>query len=69
MIEHVTTAGVFSLDGQDFDVENNIWLIGAGRNGSRLSDRCSHRRACPRLHRRTPRLISPSPLDGEHMFV
>ena len=28
MIEHVTTAGVFSLDGQDFDVENNIWLVG-----------------------------------------
>src|SRR6266498_987848 len=28
MIELVTTAGVFSLDGQDFDVENNIWLIG-----------------------------------------
>ena len=28
MIEHVTTAGVFSLDGRDFDVENNIWLIG-----------------------------------------
>jgi glyoxylase-like metal-dependent hydrolase (beta-lactamase superfamily II) len=28
MIEHVMTAGVFSLDGEDFDVENNIWLIG-----------------------------------------
>jgi glyoxylase-like metal-dependent hydrolase (beta-lactamase superfamily II) len=28
VIEHVTTAGVFSLDGQDFDVENNIWLFG-----------------------------------------
>jgi glyoxylase-like metal-dependent hydrolase (beta-lactamase superfamily II) len=28
VIEHVTTAGVFSLDGEDFDVENNIWLIG-----------------------------------------
>jgi glyoxylase-like metal-dependent hydrolase (beta-lactamase superfamily II) len=28
VIEHVTAAGVFSLDGQDFDVENNIWLIG-----------------------------------------
>jgi glyoxylase-like metal-dependent hydrolase (beta-lactamase superfamily II) len=27
VIEHVTTAGVFSLDGEDFDVENNIWLI------------------------------------------
>ncbi|MBA2576366.1 MAG: MBL fold metallo-hydrolase [Euzebyaceae bacterium] len=24
----VTTAGVFSLDGQDFDVENNVWLAG-----------------------------------------
>jgi glyoxylase-like metal-dependent hydrolase (beta-lactamase superfamily II) len=28
VIEHVTTAGIFSLDGEDFDVENNIWLIG-----------------------------------------
>jgi glyoxylase-like metal-dependent hydrolase (beta-lactamase superfamily II) len=28
VIEHVTTSGVFSLDGQDFDVENNIWIIG-----------------------------------------
>jgi glyoxylase-like metal-dependent hydrolase (beta-lactamase superfamily II) len=27
-IELVKTNGVFSLDGQDFDVENNIWLIG-----------------------------------------
>ncbi|ASO19775.1 glyoxylase-like metal-dependent hydrolase (beta-lactamase superfamily II) [Actinoalloteichus hoggarensis] len=27
-IEHVVTSGVFSLDGQDFDVDNNVWLIG-----------------------------------------
>ncbi len=27
-IERVRTSGVFSLDGQDFDVENNIWLVG-----------------------------------------
>ncbi len=27
-IEHLTTAGTFSLDGQDFEVENNIWLLG-----------------------------------------
>ena len=31
MIELVTTAGTFSLDGQDFDVENNIWLVGDDR--------------------------------------
>jgi glyoxylase-like metal-dependent hydrolase (beta-lactamase superfamily II) len=27
-IELVRTQGTFSLDGQDFDVENNIWLLG-----------------------------------------
>lgn len=27
-IERVVTSGVFSLDGADFDVENNVWLIG-----------------------------------------
>ena len=28
MIETITTAGVFSLDGQDFEVENNVFLVG-----------------------------------------
>lgn len=27
-IEQVRTAGVFSLDGADFEVENNVWLVG-----------------------------------------
>jgi glyoxylase-like metal-dependent hydrolase (beta-lactamase superfamily II) len=27
-IEHIVTSGVFSLDGQDFDVENNVYLLG-----------------------------------------
>ena len=27
-IERVVTSGTFSLDGQDFEVDNNIWLIG-----------------------------------------
>ncbi len=31
MIGQVTTRGVFSLDGQDFEVENNIWLVGDDR--------------------------------------
>jgi glyoxylase-like metal-dependent hydrolase (beta-lactamase superfamily II) len=31
MIELVTTAGTFSLDGQNFDVENNIWVVGDDR--------------------------------------
>ena len=27
-IDRVVTSGVFSLDGQDFDVDNNVWIIG-----------------------------------------
>ncbi|NUP31550.1 MAG: MBL fold metallo-hydrolase, partial [Streptomycetaceae bacterium] len=27
-IELVVTSGVFSLDGQDFDVDNNVWIVG-----------------------------------------
>ena len=30
-IDHVVTSGVFSLDGEDFDVDNNIWIIGDDR--------------------------------------
>jgi glyoxylase-like metal-dependent hydrolase (beta-lactamase superfamily II) len=30
-IERVVTSGVFSLDGEDFDVDNNIWLVGDER--------------------------------------
>ena len=27
-IERVVTSGIFSLDGEDFEVDNNIWLVG-----------------------------------------
>ena len=27
-VEHLTTEGIFSLDGGSFEVENNIWLFG-----------------------------------------
>jgi glyoxylase-like metal-dependent hydrolase (beta-lactamase superfamily II) len=29
-VDRVRTRGIFSLDGQDFGVENNIWLVGDG---------------------------------------
>jgi glyoxylase-like metal-dependent hydrolase (beta-lactamase superfamily II) len=29
-IERLVTSGVFSLDGQDFDVDNNVWIVGDG---------------------------------------
>jgi glyoxylase-like metal-dependent hydrolase (beta-lactamase superfamily II) len=27
-IEHLVTSGTFSLDGQTFDVDNNVWFVG-----------------------------------------
>lgn len=30
-IDHGVTSGTFSLDGQTFDVDNNVWLIGDDR--------------------------------------
>jgi glyoxylase-like metal-dependent hydrolase (beta-lactamase superfamily II) len=30
-IDHVVTSGQFTLDGQSFDVDNNIWLVGDDR--------------------------------------
>jgi glyoxylase-like metal-dependent hydrolase (beta-lactamase superfamily II) len=27
-IDHLVTSGTFSLDGQTFDVENNVWVVG-----------------------------------------
>src|SRR5262245_22083882 len=27
-IDRVVTSGTFSIDGEDFDVDNNIWLVG-----------------------------------------
>ena len=30
-IDHVITSGIFSLDGEDFEVDNNIWIVGDDR--------------------------------------
>lgn len=30
-VERVITSGIFSLDGQDFEVDNNVWLVGDDR--------------------------------------
>ena len=27
-VDHVVTRGIFSIDGEDFEVDNNIWIIG-----------------------------------------
>jgi len=31
VIDHIVTSGIFSLDGEDFEVDNNIWIVGDDR--------------------------------------
>jgi glyoxylase-like metal-dependent hydrolase (beta-lactamase superfamily II) len=43
MIDHVVTSGTFSLDGQDFAVDNNIWIVGDEREVLVLDAAHDHR--------------------------
>src|SRR5690606_11931298 len=42
-IDHVVTHGIFSLDGQDFEVDNNIWIVGDDREVIVLDAAHDHR--------------------------
>ncbi len=42
-IERVVTSGVFSLDGEDFQVDNNIWIVGDDREVVILDAAHDHR--------------------------
>ena len=39
-IDHLVTSGIFSLDGEDFDVDNNVWIVGDDRECVVLD--CAH---------------------------
>lgn len=42
-LDHVVTSGVFSLDGEDFDVDNNVWIVGDDRDVVVLDAAHDHR--------------------------
>jgi glyoxylase-like metal-dependent hydrolase (beta-lactamase superfamily II) len=42
-IDRVVTHGIFSLDGQDFEVDNNIWILGDDREVIVLDAAHDHR--------------------------
>ncbi len=42
-IDRVITSGVFSLDGQDFEVDNNVWIVGDDREAIVIDAAHDHR--------------------------
>ena len=42
-LDRVITAGIFSLDGGDFEVENNVWIVGDDREAIVIDAAHDHR--------------------------
>ena len=42
-VDHGTTSGTFSLDGQTFEVDNNVWVVGDDTEGLFLGTWIQHR--------------------------
>ena len=62
-IDHTVTSGTFSLDGQTFDVDNNVWVVGDDER-VRGHRRPARRGGDPRAGRRAPgasRCSAPTP--------
>lgn len=67
MIELVTTDGVFSLDGQDFEVTNNIWLVGSDTEVTVIDAAHDHRRIVDAVHGRRVRTILATHGHNDHI--
>ncbi len=66
-IDHVVTSGVFSLDGDDFDVDNNIWIIGDDREVIVVDAAHDHRPILDGIGGRTVRAVLCSHGHNDHI--
>jgi glyoxylase-like metal-dependent hydrolase (beta-lactamase superfamily II) len=67
MIEQVTTSGIFSLDGEDFEVDNNIWLVGNDREVMVIDAAHDHRPIVEAVGDRTTTAIIASHGHNDHI--
>ncbi|MCO5318339.1 MAG: MBL fold metallo-hydrolase [Microthrixaceae bacterium] len=66
-IDHVVTAGVFSLDGEDFEVENNIWIVGDDREVVVIDAAHDHRPILERVAGRKVNAIVCTHAHNDHI--
>jgi glyoxylase-like metal-dependent hydrolase (beta-lactamase superfamily II) len=67
MIEQVTTSGIFSLDGEDFEVDNNIWLVGNDREVMVIDAAHDHRPIVDAVGDRTTTAIIATHGHNDHI--
>lgn len=67
MIELVTTSGLFSLDGEDWDVTNNVWLIGDDKEVAVIDAAHDHRPIVEAVNGRLVRAIICTHGHNDHI--
>ncbi len=66
-IDHVVTSGIFSLDGEDFEVDNNIWIVGDDREVVVLDAAHDHRPILDAVGGRRVRAIVCTHAHNDHI--
>ena len=66
-IDHATTAGIYTLDGEDFEVENNVWIIGDDHEAIVIDAAHDHRPILDGLGVRTLRAIVCTHGHNDHI--
>ena len=67
MIDRVVTSGIFSLDGADFDVENNVWVVGDDRQVVVIDAAHDHRPIVERVGDRRCLAIIATHAHNDHI--
>ncbi len=66
-LDRVITSGIFSLDGGDFEVENNVWIIGDDREAIVIDAAHDHRPILDALGGRTLEAIICTHGHNDHI--
>ncbi|MGH1502136.1 MAG: MBL fold metallo-hydrolase [Acidimicrobiales bacterium] len=66
-LDRVITSGTFSLDGQDFDVDNNVWIVGDDREVIVLDAAHDHRPILEAIGDRTLKAIFSTHGHNDHI--
>ena len=69
MIDRVVTSGTFTLDGQSFDVDNNIWLVGDDREVIVIDAAHDHRPIVDAVHGRRVVAVVATHGHNDHINV
>jgi glyoxylase-like metal-dependent hydrolase (beta-lactamase superfamily II) len=67
MIERVVTSGLFILDGQSFEVDNNIWIVGDGNEVVVVDAAHDHRPIAEAVGRRRTAAIIATHGHNDHI--